>query len=90
MTDRRALYNPISPYGDQTYDPLHPYSGQNQERMARPFRFSQDPSNADGIRVRRSIMVVRISFFPGLAVGRGAERQRVRASQPSARWTKRF
>ncbi len=32
--------------GDQSYDPLHPYSGQNQERIARPFRFAQDPSNA--------------------------------------------
>jgi len=48
QNDRRALYNPISPNGEQTYDPLHPYSGQNQERLAKPFRFSQNPSNSDG------------------------------------------
>ena len=28
QNDRRGLYNPISPYADQNYDPLHPYSRQ--------------------------------------------------------------
>ena len=65
-----ALYNPISPYGDQSYDPLHPYAGQNQERLARPFRFAQDPSNLDGSGP--SLYYGRAaSFFPGLRVGRG-------------------
>ena len=69
--DRRTLYNPISAVGDQTYDPLHPYSGQNQERVARPYRFSQDPSNADGMGP--SLYYGRAaSFFPGLRSGRGA------------------
>jgi hypothetical protein len=68
--DRRALYNPISALGDQSYDPLHPYSGQNQERIARPYRFSQDPSNIDG--TGPSLYYGRAAnFFPGLRAGRG-------------------
>jgi hypothetical protein len=47
QTQRRSLYNPISPYSD-TYDPLHPYSPQDQERSARPYRFAHDPSNYNG------------------------------------------
>ena len=63
--DKRGLYNPISPLGDQSYDPLHPYSGQNQERLARPFRFAQDPSNLDGSGP--SLYYGRAAtFFPGL------------------------
>jgi hypothetical protein len=46
--DRRPLYNPTSPYSS-TSDPLHPYSQQNQERLARTGRFAQDPSNSDGM-----------------------------------------
>ena len=67
--DRRALYNPISGREDQSFDPLHPYSGQNQERLARPVRFSQDPSNLDGSGP--SLYYGRASqFFPGLRSGR--------------------
>jgi hypothetical protein len=67
--DRRALYNPISGREDQSYDPLHPYSGQNQERLARPFRFAQDPSNLDGSGP--SLYYGRATaFFPGLRSGR--------------------
>lgn len=70
QTDRRALYNPISPYGDQTYDPLHPYSGQNQERIARPFRYAQDTSNSDGSGP--SLYYSRATqYFPTLRSGRG-------------------
>ena len=45
--NRRGLYDPISPYSD-TYDPLRPYSDQ-RERVARPTRFSRDPSNVNGM-----------------------------------------
>jgi hypothetical protein len=70
QTDRRALVNPVSPYGDQTYDPLHPYAGQGQERVARPFRFSPDPSNSDG--TGPSLYYGRATaYFPGLRAGRG-------------------
>jgi hypothetical protein len=63
--DRRALYNPIS-VGDKSYDPLHPYSGQNQERKAPAFRFAQDPSNLDG--TGPSLYYGRAAaYFPGLA-----------------------
>src|SRR5947209_8543458 len=47
QNDRRALYNPISPYSEQAYDPLRPFSPQNAERMARPFHFAQNASNSD-------------------------------------------
>jgi hypothetical protein len=65
QTQRRALYNPISPYAD-TYDPLHPYSQQGQERIAQPFRFVHDPSNADGNGP--SLYYNRVAqYFPDLA-----------------------
>lgn len=44
--NRRGLTDPASPYAE-TYDPLRPYSGQ-QERLSRPHRFSQSPSNLNG------------------------------------------
>jgi hypothetical protein len=48
QNDRRGLYNPISPYADQSYDPLKPFAKQGQERVARPYRFALSPSNSDG------------------------------------------
>jgi hypothetical protein len=70
QTDRRALVNPVSAYGDQSYDPLHPYSGQGQERIMRPFRFAPDPSNADGSGP--SLYYGRATaYFPGIRSGRG-------------------
>ena len=69
QTDRRALYNPISAYGDQTFDPNHPYAGQGKERLSRAFRFAQDPSNADGSGPSLYYGRAR-EFFPGLRVGR--------------------
>src|SRR6516165_4383726 len=48
QTQRQSLYNPVSPYAAE-YDPLRPYSQQQgRERIAQPFRFVQDSSNADG------------------------------------------
>jgi hypothetical protein len=65
QTQRRSLYNPISPYSE-TYDPLNPYSAQGQERIARPFRFVQDPSNSTGDGP--SLYYNRVAqYFPDLA-----------------------
>lgn len=37
QTDRAALYDPISPYGDEDADPLRPYApGRGGDRSARP------------------------------------------------------
>lgn len=68
---RRSLYNPISPYTDQDYDPLRPYSRQQgEERIARVQRFIQDPSNAHG--TGPSLYYGRASqYFPTLRAGRG-------------------
>lgn len=68
---RPSLYNPISPYTDQGFDPLRPYSQQQgEERIARVQRFAQDPSNADGRGP--SLYYGRASqYFPTLRQGRG-------------------
>jgi hypothetical protein len=71
QTDRRSLYNPISPYSEGNYDPLRPFSQQNTERRARPYRFSQDPSNNDGSGP--SLYYNRAAqYFPSLRPGIGA------------------
>jgi hypothetical protein len=83
QTDRRGLYNPISPYSDQASDPLRPYSQQGQERSARPYRFAQDPSNADGMGP--SLYYSRASqYFPGLA-SRTTRNQNANVYTPSSR-----
>ena len=71
QADRKGLYNPISPYADQNYDPLHPYSRQQgNEHMARPYRFSRSPSNLDG--AGPSLYYGRAAQdFPGLRAGVG-------------------
>jgi hypothetical protein len=72
QNERRNLYNPGSPYSDQNYDPLHPYSRQQgTERVAKPFRFSYNPSNASG--TGPGLYYGRAAqYFPGLRAGRGA------------------
>jgi hypothetical protein len=71
QNDRSGLYNPISPYADRNYDPLHPYSRQQgTERTARPYRFARNPSNLDG--TGPSLYYGRAAqYFPGLKEGRG-------------------
>jgi hypothetical protein len=71
QNERRNLYNPISPYAEQNYDPLRPYSRQQgQERVARAYRYSQDPSNTNG--TGPSLYYGRAAqYFPGLRQGRG-------------------
>ncbi len=86
QNERHALYNPISPYADQNYDPLHPYSRQQgTERSARAVSLCQDPSNADG--TGPSLYYGRAErTFPGLRPGRGRNANvytRGAASRPS-------
>jgi hypothetical protein len=92
QTDRRGLYNPISPYADQNYDPLHPYSRQQgTERVARPYRYARDPSNLDG--TGPSLYYGRATqYFPTLRAGRGRNANvyaRGSASRPSGNYTGR-
>ncbi len=64
QANRRALYDPISPYAE-TYDPLRPFSNQ-QERLAHPYRFARSPSNMDGMGP--SLYFNRIgTYYPDLA-----------------------
>jgi hypothetical protein len=66
QSDRRTLYNPISPYSDQGGDPLRPFSEQGRERMARPHVFAQEPSSSGG--AGPSLYFNRpTTYFPGLA-----------------------
>ncbi len=71
QTERRNLYNPISPYSDQDYDPLRPYSRQQgAERAARAYRYARSPSSGDG--TGPSLYYGRAAqYFPGLREGRG-------------------
>ena len=90
--NRQGLYNPISPYADQNYDPLHPYSRQQgNERSGRPFRFAQNPSNLDG--TGPSLYYGRATqYFPGLRPGRGRNANvysRGGASRPAGNYTGR-
>ena len=64
QANRRTLYDPVSVHSD-TNDPFRPYSNQ-EERLARPFRFSHDPSNSGGMGP--SLYFNRISqYYPDLA-----------------------
>jgi hypothetical protein len=70
QNDRQNLYNPISPYSDQNYDPMRPYSRQQgRERVARAYRYSHSPSNQG---TGPSLYYGRAAqYFPGLRQGRG-------------------
>jgi hypothetical protein len=70
QTQRQSLYNPVSPYAEE-YDPLRPYTQkQGGERLARPYRFTQNSSNSDGsgpqLYYNRAAQ-----YFTGLRTGRG-------------------
>jgi hypothetical protein len=87
QSDRQGLYNPISPYADQKYDPLHPYSRQQGlDRTARPAKYARDPSNLDGMGPK--LYYGRATqYFPGLREGRGRNANvgtRGSAARPSA------
>jgi hypothetical protein len=77
QTNRRALYDPISPYAD-TYDPLRPFSNQQPERVARVRPFAQDPSNASGRGP--SLYFTRMQqYYPNLS-GRRAQNRNANVS----------
>jgi hypothetical protein len=89
QTDRRGLYNPISPYSEGNYDPLHPFTQQNNERLARPFRFQQSPSNMDG--QGPSLYYNRAAqYFPNLRPGVGQNANVYRGHGSGAPRSSRF
>ena len=92
QNDRRGLYNPISPYADQNYDPLNPYSRQQgAERGGQALSICRDPSNLDG--TGPSLYYGRAAqYFPGLRPGRGRNANvysRGSGSRPSGNYTGR-
>jgi hypothetical protein len=75
QSDRRSLYNPISPYSDQGSDPLQPFSARGNERRARPHVFAQEPAAGTGANPGPALYFNRpTTYFPGLAhhPGRGS------------------
>jgi hypothetical protein len=78
QTDRAALYDPISPYGEEDLDPLRPYSDRRgRERTPRVQGFSyggNDPSsNTRG--TGPALYYNRTArYFPTLRTGRGPNR----------------
>jgi hypothetical protein len=83
QTQRQGLYNPISPYAEES-DPLRPYSAQGKERIAQPFRFSHDTSNADGSGP--SLYYHRnTQYFPEHRLGRGPNANIARVSRGRGR-----
>lgn len=83
QTQRQGLYNPISPYAEEA-DPLRPYSAQGKERVAQPYRFSHDTSNADGSGP--SLYYHRVTqYFPEQRTGRGPNANVARVSRGRGR-----
>ena len=77
QTDRSALYDPISPYGDEESDPLRPYSDKGRERRANSQSLGLagggNSSNATGSGP--SMYYSRTArYFPALRTGRGPNR----------------
>ena len=72
-TDRSALYDPISPYGEEDLDPLRPYSSSKsgRERATRARGFSMnDQSHARGTGPA-GYYNRTAQYFPTLRIGRG-------------------
>jgi len=68
-TDRSALYDPISPYGDEDTDPLSRYSNRGGERRARAQTFNTSPDfNRGGGPAGFYGRTAR--YFPGMKTGR--------------------
>lgn len=69
--EKPRLYDPISPYTAEPFDPLRPYARQQgKERSANPYRYSLDPSNSTG--TGPAAYYGRASqYFPTLRQGRG-------------------
>jgi hypothetical protein len=75
QTDRAALYDPISPYGDEESDPFRPNAQGGRERRtgAQNFTMGGNSSNANGngpaMYYNRTAR-----YFPALRAGRGPNR----------------
>ncbi len=63
QSDRRTLYDPVSPYSQDAYDPLRPYSQQGQER-ARGHLSSLITRRTPTVPVLLSTTAVLPSTFP--------------------------
>jgi hypothetical protein len=75
QTDRTALYDPISPYGDEELDPLRPYAAK-KERLARPQTFVYGNATGSNTAGQGPPLYFNRSarYFPTLRVGRGPNR----------------
>ena len=74
VTDRAGLYDPISPYGLDDYDPLQPYAPSRKgERIARPHVFATSTTNSLGtgpaLYYRRTAR-----YYPSIKPGNGPNR----------------
>ena len=77
-----TLYDPISPYTAEPYDPTKPYSRDKaKERVANPYRFVTNPSNASGTgpslyygRASQYFPTLRAGFGPNSSLPSGARR----------------
>lgn len=76
QTDRTALYDPISPYGDEDADPLRPYSGKRGgERLAKVQGFNTEAPSALTRGNGPAMYYNRTArYFPSLRTGRGPNR----------------
>jgi len=74
LNERKGLYDPISPYGDDELDPQRPYSAnRGGERLSRPHTFPVSTSNQGGIGP--GLYYNRTAkYHPHLRTGRGANR----------------
>ena len=43
--DRSGLYDPVTPYGDEELDPLHPYGRRGRERLVQPHTYATSTTN---------------------------------------------
>lgn len=73
QTDRAALYDPISPYGEDESDPLRPGSGRQGGRpRSTPLGFSYGNDNSNARGTGPAMYYNRTArYFPTLRVGRG-------------------
>lgn len=74
QTDRNALYDPVSPYGDEEADPLRPYGAKRGgERLAKFQGSGANTMNTQGNGP--SFYYNRTArYYPGLRTGRGPNR----------------
>ncbi len=71
--DRPGLYDPVTPLGEEDYDPLRPYSSRRgTERMAKPHVFPSNTTSARGLRGRVNLYYGRAErYHPTVRPGYG-------------------